>query len=134
MPLFYARFLGRREVCNRSSLLEALELAHHLRNLTVLAAGVAELADALDSKSAMITIGTRMTAGKEFVAQSNKVQMNPPELSMKWQRLTDCLSERILLTPRWQGDGAPPRKQRRRAFGTTLTEPLQSFPFCPLRG
>jgi hypothetical protein len=51
MPLFYARFSGRREVCNRSSLLEALELPRHLRSFNFPAAGVAELADALDSKS-----------------------------------------------------------------------------------
>jgi hypothetical protein len=51
MPLFYARFSGRREVYNRSSLLEALELPRHLRSFNFPAAGVAELADALDSKS-----------------------------------------------------------------------------------
>jgi hypothetical protein len=42
---------GRHEVYSLSISLEALELRHSLRSFRILLAGVAELADALDSKS-----------------------------------------------------------------------------------
>src|ERR1022692_2857564 len=48
---FSAKYSDRREACSRSSLLEALELPPALATFTIPAAGVAELADALDSKS-----------------------------------------------------------------------------------
>src|SRR5205814_5389865 len=49
---FFAKFLDHREVCNLSISLEALELPRWLRSFAIRLAGVAELADPLDSKSA----------------------------------------------------------------------------------
>jgi hypothetical protein len=51
MQSFFAKFLDHHEVCNLSISLEALELRHWHRSFTIRLAGVAELADALDSKS-----------------------------------------------------------------------------------
>ena len=48
---FFAKFLDRREVCSLLISLEALELRRRRRSFTIRLAGVAELADALDSKS-----------------------------------------------------------------------------------
>jgi hypothetical protein len=50
MQSFFAKFLDHHEVCNLSISLEALELRHWHRSFTIRLAGVAELADALDSK------------------------------------------------------------------------------------
>src|SRR5207245_2124820 len=50
---FFAKFLDHREVCSLSISLEALELRRWRRSFTIRLAGVAELADALDSKASV---------------------------------------------------------------------------------
>src|SRR5260370_23060320 len=47
---FFAKFLDHREVCSLLISLEALELRRWRRSFTIRLAGVAELADGLDSK------------------------------------------------------------------------------------
>jgi hypothetical protein len=50
MQSFFGKFLDHREVCNLSISFEAPELRRWHRSFTIRLAGVAELADALDSK------------------------------------------------------------------------------------
>ena len=62
MQSFFAKFLDHREVCSLLISLEALELRRWRRSFTIRLAGVAELADALDSKSVAMLGSDRLIA------------------------------------------------------------------------